>query len=97
MNLPVNVGSLDRNIRITLGVWLVAVALGGPVAAPLLAVTWLAAAILLVTGVIGRCPLYFVLGISTAGNRLVNGRHSKACGSGERSSRGTGFGPRTGG
>lgn len=78
MKLPVNVGSVDRIIRIVLGVGLVAVALGGSLAGPLLGVTWLVAAIMLVTGAIGLCPLYFVLGISTAGNRLAIGRHSKA-------------------
>jgi hypothetical protein len=78
MKLPVNVGSVDRIIRIVLGVGLVAVAFGGSLAWPLLGVTWLVAAIMLVTGAIGLCPLYFVLGISTAGNRLAIGRHSKA-------------------
>jgi hypothetical protein len=61
-----------------LGIGLVTVALGGSVAGPLLAVAWLVAAIALVTGAIGFCPLYFVLGISTADNRFAMGRHSKA-------------------
>jgi len=78
MKLPVNVGPIDRVVRIVLGIGLVAVALGGSVAGPLLAVVWVAAAIALVTGAIGFCPLYFVLGISTAGNRFSIGRHAKA-------------------
>jgi hypothetical protein len=78
MKLPGNVGSIDRVVRIVLGIGLVAVALGGSVAGPLLAVVWLVAAIALVTGAIGFCPLYFVLGISTAGNRFSIGRHAKA-------------------
>ena len=45
---------------------------------PLLAVAWIVAAIALVTGALGFCPLYFVLGISTADNRLTFGRHPKA-------------------
>jgi hypothetical protein len=57
---------------------LLAVALSGAVAAPLLTFAWLVAAIALVTGAIGFCPLYFVLGISTAGNRFSIGRHRKA-------------------
>jgi hypothetical protein len=59
-----------------LGIGLVAVALGGIVAGPLLAVVWIVAAIALVTGTIGFCPLYFLLGISTARNRFSVGRRS---------------------
>ncbi|HEX5149767.1 MAG TPA: DUF2892 domain-containing protein [Candidatus Limnocylindrales bacterium] len=73
-----NVGPIDRVARIVLGIGLVAVALGGSVAGPLLAVVWLVAAIALVTGAIGFCPLYFVLGISTAGNRFALVRGAKA-------------------
>ena len=78
MKLPTNVGSIDRLIRIVLGIGLVALALAGSLAAPLVVVVWLAAAIALVTGAIGFCPLYFVLGISTAGNRFAFGRHARA-------------------
>ncbi len=78
MKLPANVGPIDRVVRIVLGIGLVAVAFGGSVAGPLLAVAWVVAAIALVTGAIGFCPLYFVLGISTAGNRFSVGRHAKA-------------------
>jgi hypothetical protein len=73
MKLPQNVGSIDRLARVVLGIGLVAAALGGAVAGPLLAVAWIVAAIMLVTGAIGFCPLYFVLGISTAGNRFSLG------------------------
>ncbi len=78
MKLPQNVGSIDRGIRIVLGIGLGAVALGGAVAGALVAVLWAVAAIALVTGAIGFCPLYFVLGISTAGNRFSLGRHARA-------------------
>jgi hypothetical protein len=78
MKLPTNVGSLDRLVRIVLGIGLVAFALAGSLAAPLVVVLWLAAGIALVTGAIGFCPLYFVLGISTAGNRVTFGRHATA-------------------
>jgi len=61
-----------------LGIGLVVVALAGSLAAPLLVVVWLVAAIALVTGAVGFCPLYFLLGISTAGNHVAVGRHSKA-------------------
>ena len=79
MKLPVNVGPIDRVVRMVLGIGLVAVALSGAVAGPLLAVTWIVAAIALVTGAIGFCPLYFILGISTAGNRFSAG-HSRGIG-----------------
>jgi hypothetical protein len=78
MKLPLNVGPIDRVVRMVLGIALVAVAVGGSVAGPLLAVTWIVAAIALVTGAIGFCPLYFVLGISTAGNHFSFGRHARA-------------------
>jgi hypothetical protein len=71
MKLPVNVGPIDRIVRIVLGIGLVALALGGSVAGPLVAVVWLVAMIALATGLIGFCPLYFLLGISTAGNRFA--------------------------
>jgi hypothetical protein len=77
MKLPTNVGTIDRLIRIVLGIGLAAIALGASLAAPLLVVVLLAAAIALVTGAIGFCPLYFVLGISTAGNRFTVGRHAR--------------------
>jgi hypothetical protein len=78
MKLPTNVGSIDRLIRIVLGIGLAAIALGASLAAPLLVVVWVTAAIALVTGAIGFCPLYFVLGISTVGNRFTVGRHARA-------------------
>ncbi len=77
MKLSTNVGSIDRLIRIVLGIGLVALALSGSLVAPLLVVAWVVAAIALVTGAIGFCPLYFVLGISTAGNRFTFGRHAR--------------------
>jgi hypothetical protein len=70
MKLPVNVGPIDRIVRIVLGIGLVAVALGG-LAVPLVYAAWVGAAIMLVTGAVGFCPLYFLLGISTAGNRFT--------------------------
>ena len=47
------------------GIALAAVAIGGAVTAPLLYVVWLVAAILLVTGIVGFCPLYALLRVST--------------------------------
>jgi Inner membrane protein YgaP-like, transmembrane domain len=74
VKLAVNVGTVDRIIRFALGVALVAVALAGSVAAPLVYVVWIVAAIALVTGAVGFCPLYSLFGFSTAGKRAATGR-----------------------
>ncbi|MEW5989897.1 MAG: DUF2892 domain-containing protein [Chloroflexota bacterium] len=71
MKLRTNVGSIDRGFRIVLGTALVAVALAGALSGPALAAAWIAAAIALVTGAVGFCPLYALLGISTADNRFA--------------------------
>ena len=65
MNLRLNESTLDRAIRVVLGAILVALALFGGVAAPLIYVVWAVAAIALVTGVIGFCPLYALFRFST--------------------------------
>jgi len=63
-----NVGTAERVIRVGLGVLLVRSALG-PFRARrrpgLLAAASALGAVLLVTGLTGRCPLYSVLGVST--------------------------------
>jgi len=65
MKLTTNESSIDRIIRIVLGIGLIGLALAGGVAAPLLYVAWLVAAVLVVTGIVGFCPLYAVLRIGT--------------------------------
>ena len=65
MKLGMNVGTTDRVVRIVLGVALAAIALAGTVSAPLLYVVWVVAAIAVVTGVVGFCPLYALLRVST--------------------------------
>jgi hypothetical protein len=65
MKLTTNEAPIDRIIRIVAGIGLAGLALAGAVAAPLLYVVWLVAAILLVTGIVGFCPLYAVLRVST--------------------------------
>ena len=69
-----NVGSLDRAIRIVLGIVLLAIALLPPFAglsiiAGLGAWKWLLAAVgcvILLTGVVRTCPAYSLLGIKTS-------------------------------
>ena len=71
MKLHINVGSIDRVVRIMLGTTLIAVAAAGSLSGLALTIGLAVAAIALVTGIVGFCPLYFVLGISTSGNRFA--------------------------
>ena len=56
-----NEGTIDRVVRVALGVALLALVFVGPQ-------TWLGliGVVPLVTGLVGYCPLYRVLGLSTA-------------------------------
>ncbi len=65
MKFEINEAPADRVIRIVAGIALAAVAIGGAVTAPLLYVVWVVAAIALVTGIVGFCPLYALLRVST--------------------------------
>jgi Inner membrane protein YgaP-like, transmembrane domain len=65
MKLTNNESPIDRIIRIVLGVGLAGLAIAGGVATPLLYVVWLVAAVLVVTGIVGFCPLYAALRVST--------------------------------
>lgn len=65
MKLSLNESPIDRTIRIVLGIGLVALALLGSVTAPLLYLVWVVAAIALVTGIVGFCPLYALFHIGT--------------------------------
>lgn len=65
MKFTTNEAPIDRVIRIVLGIGLAALALAGTVTAPLLYVVWVVAAIALVTGIVGFCPLYALFHIST--------------------------------
>jgi hypothetical protein len=65
MKFEINEAPIDRVIRIVLGIALAAVALGGAVSSPLLYVVWVVAAIALGTGIVGFCPLYALLRVST--------------------------------
>jgi hypothetical protein len=62
--MKVNVGTLDRSLRIAAGLVLVALAASGTVGWW----GWLGVVPLL-TGIVGWCPPYAMLGISTCGTR----------------------------
>jgi len=66
MKLQVNEHPIDRGIRIVLGVALLAAGAAGVVAAPIAYATTAVAAVALVTGIVGFCPLYAILRLSTA-------------------------------
>jgi hypothetical protein len=65
MKLTINESPLDRIIRIGVGLGLAGIAIAGVVTAPIAYAAWLIAALLLVTGIVGFCPLYALLGVST--------------------------------
>lgn len=60
---------IDRVVRIILGIVLIAVFALNMVAAPWSYLVALIGLIALVTGVIGTCPLYSILGFSTLGKK----------------------------
>jgi hypothetical protein len=65
MKFSRNESPIDRIIRIVLGIGLAGLALAGAVSAPVLYLVWAVAAIALVTGIVGFCPLYALFRIGT--------------------------------
>ena len=65
MRFTNNEAPIDRVIRIVLGIALAGLALAGAVTAPLLYLVWVLAAIALVTGIVGFCPLYALFRVGT--------------------------------
>jgi hypothetical protein len=62
--MSVNVGSIDRILRIVLGLALIALALGYIPNMPASPWGWIGVVPLL-TAVVGVCPLYSLIGVST--------------------------------
>lgn len=65
MQLHLNVGTIDRYLRIGIGAVLIGLAFAGVPGAPLLWASVAVGVILLATGLSGFCPLYAVLRLST--------------------------------
>lgn len=66
--MSINVGMIDRAVRVIAGLVLIALALGylpGVAASPW---GWIGVVPLL-TGVVGMCPAYSIVGINTCGKR----------------------------
>jgi hypothetical protein len=66
MKIQINESPLDRAVRIVLGVALLALGVAGMVTAPIVYATTFVAVIALATGIVGFCPLYAILRLSTA-------------------------------
>ena len=66
MKLQINEHPIDRGIRIVLGLALLVAGAAGLVAAPIAYATTFVGVIALVTGIVGFCPLYAILRLSTA-------------------------------
>ena len=64
-----NVGMIDRAIRIIFGIILLYLFAGKMVAAPWSYLVALIGIILLVTGVVGTCLIYSMLGMNTLGKK----------------------------
>jgi hypothetical protein len=62
-----NVGGLERTVRIFLGIALVAVATVGALPSGMMILLYVIGAVALVTGAIGFCPAWTLLGINTCG------------------------------
>lgn len=62
-----NVGTIDRVVRIIVGIALLAVFALNMVAAPWSYLIALIGVIALVTGAVGTCALYSLIGLNTAG------------------------------
>ncbi len=64
-----NVGTVDRAIRVIVGLVLIGAGMAGLVSAPWLYIVLLIGVILLLTGIMQRCPAYTLLGFSTLKKR----------------------------
>ena len=67
--MNVNMGKVDRLIRTIVAVVLIGLLIGGQVTGSLAILAGVVAAIFVVTSMIGFCPLYRLLGLSTRGRQ----------------------------
>lgn len=65
MTFKTNESTADRLVRIVVGIALAALSLTGVVTGPLAVVAMIVAAVALLTGAVGFCPLYAVLRVGT--------------------------------
>lgn len=69
-----NAGSTDRLVRAVIGIILLAAGLFGGLSGALAIVADVAGAVLLLTGLVGFCPLYTLFGINTCGTQKGEGK-----------------------
>lgn len=67
--MNVNMGKADRLIRTIVAVVLIGLLIGGQVTGSLAILAGVVAAVFVVTSMIGFCPLYRLLGLSTRGRQ----------------------------
>ena len=60
-----NMGRVDRIVRIVVAVFVAILILAGSITGAWAVILGIIAAILLVTGIVGTCPLYLLLKLST--------------------------------
>jgi hypothetical protein len=65
MTLHRNVGTIDRIARFAIAAALAALIVGGVATGPIVVVAVALAAVMLVTGALGFCPIYAAFGLST--------------------------------
>jgi len=65
MKLQSNESTPDRIIRVIVGIALLGLTFAGVIGGPVAILAGLVGAILLVTGIVGFCPLYAILRFST--------------------------------
>lgn len=66
MKLSLNVGNMDRIIRLILGVVLIGLAYSGTLTGTAAIIAYVVAAIAIVTGLVKFCLLYTLFGINTS-------------------------------
>ena len=62
-----NVGGIERTVRIFLGIALVAIATLGTLPTGVMIALYIIGAVAVVTGALGFCPAWMLLGINTCG------------------------------
>ena len=67
--MKLNMGKTDRVIRTVVAVVLIGLLIGGQVTGSLAILAGVVATIFLMTSLIGFCPLYRLLGLSTCGRQ----------------------------
>ncbi len=67
--MKINESPLDRIIRVIAGIVLIALGLFGVASGAWLWITYILGAILLLTGIVGFCPLYRLFKFSTVKNK----------------------------